>query len=222
MATSFVNDLNALANSLSGAAQSVAGLYQTRVQLETMRLQSELQAKDDEFISRLYLPDNDPNKITIDNWETALNNHKADQENLLGNQRWKRVSGAVRTNLAPEVSGFNERFAKAMYTQERKYIQSETMGNVALASERGDVESVKNVMQAGIDSRLFDDPGEARLAEAKFVTEAWVNKVSMELASGVQNQPSTFIDDETGEEKPVLPGGTAYEWGAKPAKHIHR
>lgn len=209
MATSFVNDLNALANSLSGAAQSVAGLYQTRVQLETMRLQSELQAKDDEFLSRLYLPEGDPNKITIDNWDTALNNHKMEQDNILNDQRWKRVAGAVRTNVAPQVSGFNERFAKAMYTQERQWVQSEALGQAEVAAKSGDTEAVKNFFKSANESRLWDDPRKAKLDEMRLVTASEVSRVTRDLASGVQNQAES-VQLETGQVVDEL-RGTAYE-----------
>ena len=209
MATSFVNDLNALANSLSGAAQSVAGLYQTRVQLETMRLQSELKAKDDEFLSRLYLDENDPNKITIDNWDTALNNHKMEQENILNDQRWKRVAGAVRTNVAPQVSGFNERFAKAMYTQERQWVQSETLGQIEVAAKNGQTEEVKNLFKSSNESRLWDDPRKAKADEMRLVTASEVSRVTRDLASGVQDQAEP-VQLETGQVVDELKG-TAYE-----------
>jgi len=155
MVTSFIQDLNTLAGSVAGAAQSITGLYQTRVKLETDRLRSLIRQSDDAFMARTFLQDGDSNKIDFRNWRDELARHREAQEAILSDVRWERVAGTVRSELNPEVSGFNLKFGQVMYQAERQYNQGLQYSKWQDMARRGDVEGLRASRDSAL--ALFDD-----------------------------------------------------------------
>lgn len=185
---SFIQDLNTLAGSVSGAAQSLTGLYQTRTALERDRLKSQLRVLEDETISRMFLPEGDPRKIraTDDTWRAALDDLKQRQEEVLGDVRWRRVAGSVRSELDPEISGFNRRFGEAMYAAERKYDYGVLVANIDDYARAGDLEKVRE--SAKMLNVLSDDPVQARAILRQAETNAGTVTLQRKIGQPIAEQ----------------------------------